>query len=151
MLFFFMLLCCHAESFLTSPPVEVLLSKGCMRCMFLAQWETPHYLRGSPLAHLKGRILFNRSEDASQPPPPLSCSCLLLAFAIVKMSSISNPAPSSPHACSAQELSALSHVTEKKDVYRGIVVLQRFSVFLFDELKTDWWCVEYQANFFLLF
>lgn len=69
MFFFFMFLCCHVASSLTTAPVEVLLSQGCMRWMFLAQWETSHYLRGSPLAHLKGRILFNPSEDASQAPP----------------------------------------------------------------------------------
>lgn len=72
-LFFFMLLCCHAESFLAAAPVEVLLSCGRMRWMFLsaAQWEASHYLRGSPLAHLRGRILLNPQRGhAAQVPPP---------------------------------------------------------------------------------
>lgn len=142
-------LCCHAESFLTAAPVEVLLSQGCMQWMFLAQWETSHYLRGSPVAHLKW-------ESTSIPQrthlilPLLSCSCLLLAFAIVKMSSISIPASAiSPCLFCARSICSESCHREERCLER-CCCLAEISVFLFNKLQTEWLCIEYQANFFVV-
>ncbi len=84
----------HAESFLATAPVEVLLSFGHMRWMFLpvAQQEASRYLRGSPPAHLRGSILSNPKRGFTTSPPHLSShSQPPLALAIPDTSCISNP------------------------------------------------------------
>lgn len=66
-LFLFLHLSYHAEGFLAVAPVEVLLSCGHMRSMFLppAQQETSRYLRGRPPAHLRGSILSNPNRGGA--------------------------------------------------------------------------------------
>ncbi len=84
----------HAESFLATAPVEVLLSFGHMQWMFLpaAQQEVSRYLRGSPLPHLRGSILSNPKREFSTSPPHLpSHSPPPLALAIPDTFCISNP------------------------------------------------------------
>lgn len=79
----------------------------------------------NPLQSLRGRI---------SSTPSISDHASYWPFAMVKMFSIFNPAPSSPHACSSQELFALSHAMGTKAIQRGIVVLQRFGCFY----STNW-------------
>ncbi len=84
----------HAESFLATAPVEVLLSFGHMQWMFLpaAQQEVSRYLRGSPLPHLRGSILSNPKREFTTSPPHLpSHSPPPLALAIPDTFCISNP------------------------------------------------------------
>lgn len=93
-LFLILLFSRHAESFLATAPVEVLLSFGHMRWMFLpaAQQEASRYLRGSPPAHLRGSILSNPKWGFTTSPPHLSShSPPPLALTIPDTSCISNP------------------------------------------------------------
>lgn len=61
--------------------------------------ERPLIISGEALQHIWRRESSSIPQRTHLSHPLLFCWCLLLAFAIVKMSSISNPGPSSPHAC----------------------------------------------------
>lgn len=107
--------------------------------------------QGKPSSTSEGENPLQSLRGCISTTPSISVHASYWPFAIVKMFSISNPAPSSPHAYFAQELSVLSHAKEIKAIQRGRdYCLAEVWMFLFNKLKTDWLCIAYQANFFFI-